>query len=200
MSEGVLVSGTTRVTLTGECARCLDPLTSELEVEIQQLYVYPGNEIDADDEDDDIGLLIDDYVDLEPVLRDAVVLALPLAPVCKDDCLGLVSRVWGSARGRRTVTIGTRRSTRDGPPCEHCTMIIGSRRQPTHRRRPGELAVPVPKRRMSRSNTRSRRAQWKTAAPTLVRCNNPACRAAEVAARRVPELRHLQPAHGRLTT
>jgi large subunit ribosomal protein L32 len=36
--------------------------------------------------------------------------------------------------------------------------------------------VPVPKRRMSRSNTHSRRSQWKTSAPTLVRCNNPACR------------------------
>jgi uncharacterized protein len=89
VSEGVLVSGTTRVIVTGECARCLDPLTSELEVDLQQLYVYPGNEIDADDADDEIGLLVDDYVDLEPALRDAVVLALPLAPVCKEDCLGL---------------------------------------------------------------------------------------------------------------
>jgi uncharacterized protein len=64
-------------------------LTSELEVDIQQLYVYPGNEVDADDEDDEIGQLVDDYVDLEPALRDAVVLALPLAPVCREDCLGL---------------------------------------------------------------------------------------------------------------
>ncbi len=35
----------------------------------------------------------------------------------------------------------------------------------------------VPKRKMSRSNTRSRRAQWKTTAPQLVTCANPACRA-----------------------
>lgn len=89
VSEGVLVSGTIRVSLIGECARCLDPLTSELEVDIQQLFVYPGNEIDADDEDDEIGQLVDDYVDLEPALRDAVVLALPLAPVCREDCPGL---------------------------------------------------------------------------------------------------------------
>jgi uncharacterized protein len=89
VSEGVLVSGTTRVTLTGECSRCLDPLTEELEVDVQQLFVYPGNEIDEDGEDDEIGRLVDDYVDLEPLLRDAVVLALPLAPVCRDDCPGL---------------------------------------------------------------------------------------------------------------
>ncbi|MGH3025863.1 MAG: 50S ribosomal protein L32 [Gaiellaceae bacterium] len=36
--------------------------------------------------------------------------------------------------------------------------------------------MPVPKRRQSRSNTRSRRSQWKATAPTLVRCENPACR------------------------
>ena len=89
VSEGVLVSGTARVMLTGECARCLDPLTEELEVDIQQLFVYPGNEIDEDDEDDEIGRLVDDYIDLEPLLRDAVVLALPLAPVCREDCPGL---------------------------------------------------------------------------------------------------------------
>ncbi|HEY3923669.1 MAG TPA: YceD family protein [Acidothermaceae bacterium] len=89
VSEGVLVSGTIQVMLTGECARCLDVLTSPLEVDIQQLFVYPGNEIDEDDEDDEIGQLVDDYVDLEPVLRDAVVLALPLAPVCREDCPGL---------------------------------------------------------------------------------------------------------------
>jgi uncharacterized protein len=88
VSEGVLVSGTTRVTLTGECARCLDPLTSHLEVQLQQLFVYPGNEVDEDD-DDEVGVLIDDCADLEPELRDAVVLALPLAPTCKVDCLGL---------------------------------------------------------------------------------------------------------------
>jgi uncharacterized protein len=87
VSEGVLVSGTARAELSGECARCLDPLTSRLEVEFQQLYVYPGNEID--DEDDETGRLIDDCADLEPVIRDAVVLALPLAPLCRDDCAGL---------------------------------------------------------------------------------------------------------------
>jgi uncharacterized protein len=87
VSEGVLVSGTAQVELAGECARCLEPLTDELVVDVMQLFVYPGHENEADD--DEIGRLIDDYVDLEPLLRDAVVLALPLAPVCSDDCVGL---------------------------------------------------------------------------------------------------------------
>lgn len=87
VSEGVLVSGTAQVTLTGECARCLDPISQEMEVDVQQLYLYPGNEVSADD--DEVGRLLDDMIDLEPLLRDAVVLALPLAPVCRDDCPGL---------------------------------------------------------------------------------------------------------------
>jgi uncharacterized protein len=87
VSEGVLVSGTVRVALTGECARCLEPLTDNLEVDVQQLFVYPGHENEADD--DEIGRLVDDLADLEPTVRDAVVLALPLAPVCRDDCPGL---------------------------------------------------------------------------------------------------------------
>jgi DUF177 domain-containing protein len=89
VSEGVLVSGTVQVTLVGECARCLDALTDDLEVDVQQLYVYPGREVETDAEDDEIGLLVDEYVDLEPLIRDAVVLALPLAPVCREDCPGL---------------------------------------------------------------------------------------------------------------
>ncbi len=88
VSEGVLVSGTVRASLTGECARCLEPLTDDLEVELQQLYVYPGHEVRSDDEDE-IGRVVDDYIDLEPLVRDAVVLALPLAPVCDEGCAGL---------------------------------------------------------------------------------------------------------------
>ncbi|MFT2018976.1 YceD family protein [Streptomyces sp. 796.1] len=94
--EGVLVTGTARAPLTGECVRCLEPLGRELEAEFQEMYSYP----DADDrsrpadtgddaEEEDTLSLEDDLFDLEPVLRDAVVLALPLQPVCQEDCPGL---------------------------------------------------------------------------------------------------------------
>ncbi len=96
--EGVLVSGTALVQLTGECSRCLDPISDELEVDLQELYCY--EETDArgrplrrgttdDDEDDEQLRMVGNDLDLEPVLRDAVVLDLPLAPVCRDDCPGL---------------------------------------------------------------------------------------------------------------
>ena len=85
--EGVLVSGTARAPLTGECVRCLDPLERSIEVEFAELFVAPGN-----DGDDETRWLQEDLVDLEPVVRDAVVLALPLQPVCEDDCPGLCSQ------------------------------------------------------------------------------------------------------------
>jgi uncharacterized protein len=86
--EGVLVSGTARAPLSGECARCLDPLTSSIEVELQELYVYSDTRSGESAEDDE-RRLEGDLIDLEPVVRDAMVLALPLSPLCRDDCPGL---------------------------------------------------------------------------------------------------------------
>jgi uncharacterized protein len=88
VSEGVLVTGSAAAPLTGECARCLDPLASAIEVSFQELYRYlpdPGE--DGDDGED--RNLDGDFLDLEPAFRDAVVLALPLSPLCRDDCPGL---------------------------------------------------------------------------------------------------------------
>lgn len=86
--EGVLVSGTATAQVSGECVRCLDPLQQELVADLQELYAYPYVEREPDDEAD-VLRLDGDYLDLEPVLRDAVVLELPLAPVCQEDCPGL---------------------------------------------------------------------------------------------------------------
>jgi uncharacterized protein len=85
--DGVLVSGTASADLEGECARCLEPIEDTVTVELQELYLYePAG---GDDEDDDVSRLEDDLLDLEPALRDAVVLALPFQPLCQDDCPGL---------------------------------------------------------------------------------------------------------------
>ncbi|MFD1832357.1 MULTISPECIES: YceD family protein [Streptomyces] len=97
--DGVLVTGTARAPLTGECVRCLEPLEQECEADFQELFSYP----DADDrsrfadtgddaEDEETFRLEGDLLDLEPVLRDAVVLSLPLQPVCREDCPGLCPR------------------------------------------------------------------------------------------------------------
>lgn len=89
--EGVLVSGTAHLTLEGECARCLDDLASSMEVEFQELFVYVDSRQSGEEADEDEYRLDGDLLDLEPVLRDAVVLALPLSPLCREDCPGLCS-------------------------------------------------------------------------------------------------------------
>jgi DUF177 domain-containing protein len=86
--EGVLVTGTARAALEGECARCLEPISDEIEVRFQELFVYDDRDVDPDEELE-VSTLQDDLVDLEPLLRDAVVLALPFQPLCRDDCPGL---------------------------------------------------------------------------------------------------------------
>ncbi|RKE21342.1 DUF177 domain-containing protein [Streptomyces sp. TLI_171] len=98
--EGVLVTGTAEAHVTGECSRCLEPVEDDLEVDFQELFYYPeaeerhraiaGDDFDEESEDETYRLE-GDLFDLQPVLRDAVVLALPLQPVCQDDCLGLCS-------------------------------------------------------------------------------------------------------------
>ena len=87
--EGVLVSGTASAELQGECGRCLEPFTGRLEVDLQELFVYPDSTTDSTADVDEVRRLEHDLLDLEPVLRDAVVLALPLTPLCSPDCGGL---------------------------------------------------------------------------------------------------------------
>ncbi|MGH3351757.1 MAG: YceD family protein [Nocardioides sp.] len=91
--EGVLVTGTAFAVLEGECVRCLEPIKDEAEVDIQELYVYndsrDGRDTGPEGEDDETSRTEGDLIDLEPVLRDAVVLALPFQPMCQDDCPGL---------------------------------------------------------------------------------------------------------------
>jgi uncharacterized protein len=85
--EGVLATGTAHARLQGECVRCLDEITDEVDVRFQELYLYDAPE--AGDEEDEVSVLQDDYLDIEPVLRDALVLELPFQPLCSDDCPGL---------------------------------------------------------------------------------------------------------------
>ncbi|WP_211301387.1 YceD family protein [Murinocardiopsis flavida] len=94
--EGVLVTGTAEADIEAECSRCLDPIADSVEAEFQELFRYGDDDdliggeprADAEGEQEDYHLE-DDLIDLEPVVRDAVVLALPLSPLCREDCPGL---------------------------------------------------------------------------------------------------------------
>lgn len=80
--DGVLATGTASAFATGECVRCLRELDQAVDVDFQELYLY--------EPDGDAELALEgELLDLEPVLTDAVVLALPHNPVCDPECPGL---------------------------------------------------------------------------------------------------------------
>lgn len=89
VTEGVLVTGRVVGTAAGECGRCLRPIETPVDVPIQELYAYPDSTTEATTDEDEIGRLHGDLIDLEPAVRDAVVLALPANPLCRPDCPGL---------------------------------------------------------------------------------------------------------------
>jgi uncharacterized protein len=89
VSEGVLVTGTMMAPTTGECSRCLATFSGRVEVALTELFAYPASVTDATTEDDEVGRVVGDIVDLEQPIIDAVGLELPLSPVCRPDCPGL---------------------------------------------------------------------------------------------------------------
>jgi len=89
VTEGVYVSGTAHAPLVGECARCLDEIHDEITVDLAELFAYPDSVTDETTDPDELPRVVDEQVDVEQLVRDALVLALPLAPLCREDCAGL---------------------------------------------------------------------------------------------------------------
>lgn len=87
--EGVLLTGTVSVPATGSCARCLDPVSEDIEAGLTELFAYPGSTTEATTDEDEIGRLVDNRIELEQLVCDAIVLAMPLVPLCTEDCQGL---------------------------------------------------------------------------------------------------------------
>jgi uncharacterized protein len=89
VTEGVLVSAEIQAPLTGECGRCLREISDTVDVSFQELYAYEHSTTDETTDEDEVGRIQGDLIDLEPEVRDAIVLALPTNPVCLPDCPGL---------------------------------------------------------------------------------------------------------------
>lgn len=89
VSEGVLVTGTVDAPTVGECARCLTPVDGCVQVRLTELFAYPDSTTEATTEEDEVGRIVDDKIDLEQAVIDAVGLELPFSPVCSPDCPGL---------------------------------------------------------------------------------------------------------------
>ena len=87
--EGILVTGRAEAGSSLQCARCLVEFPSSLDVEVCELYVVPGA---AGTDVDDTYKVAGAELDLEPMLRDALTLALPLRPLCREGCKGICAR------------------------------------------------------------------------------------------------------------
>ena len=93
VSEGVLVTGTVSAPTSGECARCLNALSGDVEIDLTELFAYPESTTDETTDDDEVARVSRirgaESVDLEQPIIDAIGLVLPFSPVCGDDCAGL---------------------------------------------------------------------------------------------------------------
>ena len=88
------LTGTARTELELACGRCLEPFRMPFEGQIDVRYL-PASELSTEDErevtegDLDTGYYRDDQIDLNELLREQFYLALPMKPLCRDDCAGL---------------------------------------------------------------------------------------------------------------
>jgi uncharacterized protein len=81
ISNGVSATGTVTVPWTGACRRCLEPVTGTAVTDVQEIF-------DRHPVEGETYPLTGDMIDLEPLVHDAVLLALPLAPLCEAGCRG----------------------------------------------------------------------------------------------------------------
>jgi uncharacterized protein len=103
-----LVTGTVSAPTTGECARCLTPITGHVEIDLTELFAYPDSATEATTQADEVGHVVDSTIDLEQPIVDAVGLALPFSPLCGPECQGLCpqcidgdGRAWTPSRADR---------------------------------------------------------------------------------------------------
>ena len=93
--EGILASGSVQADAQGHCGRCLGPVKQHLQVTFQELYCYPERAVAAGEagaELDSELQVVDETIDLNAPVRDALVLALPFQPLCQSDCAGLCAQ------------------------------------------------------------------------------------------------------------
>ena len=82
LNEGIVVKGVVRVPWEGECRRCLRQVRDILEASVFEVF-------EAEPVEGETSKLDIDRVDLEPLARETILLELPMAPLCQDDCAGL---------------------------------------------------------------------------------------------------------------
>lgn len=103
VDEGVLATARVIANAIGECTRCLKPISWPIDENFTELYYYEvaanksggkrggksNKEDDLDLDEDDLSFMVGDEIDLEPAIRDAIILNLAVNPLCSEDCPGL---------------------------------------------------------------------------------------------------------------
>lgn len=89
VDDGVLITGTVQSKAEGECGRCLEKVEMDIDQRFQELFLYSSRASENPDEDEELFLLEGDEADLEIPIRDAVILSMPINPLCSPDCEGL---------------------------------------------------------------------------------------------------------------
>ena len=80
--DGIVVRGTLAAAWQAACSRCLEPVSGGISVHVDELFEAVPLEGETYKLDEDV-------IDLEPLVRDALLLELPLTPLCGPDCAGL---------------------------------------------------------------------------------------------------------------
>ena len=121
LSDGVVVSGRVSAPWEGACRRCLGPAGGMLDVLVRELY-------QPTPETDDAFPIEGDQLDLEPLVREALLLELPLAPLCRPDCAGLCPECGAD---RNEVDCGHRLDAHD-PRWDALDQLRGRLDRPTN--------------------------------------------------------------------
>ena len=98
--EGIVVRGTLAAEWTAACSRCLEPVSGPISVHVDELFELVPLEGETYQ-------LEEDVIDLEPMVRDALLLELPLAPLCSPDCEGLCATCGANRNLARCACVTT---------------------------------------------------------------------------------------------
>lgn len=121
LSDGLVATGTIDAPWTGDCRRCLRPVEGRTVVEVREIFQPRPVEGET-------YAMGEDIVDLEPMVRDAVLLALPLAPLCAEDCLGPAPEEFPTGRAD-----GADRTTSESPVDPRWAALSGLDFEPDDR-------------------------------------------------------------------
>jgi len=86
-AQGLLLQVRMKATVQAQCVRCLEEFEQPLNIDFTELYAFSPNSITES------GLMVPETgkIDLAPLIREEMFVAIPIGPLCREDCRGLCS-------------------------------------------------------------------------------------------------------------